>query len=281
MFKTLINVDELAQQIENPSWLLVDCRSDLADLEAGRNAYKKGHLPGAVFAHLDEDLSGEIIPGKTGRHPLSPPAKFLAILHKWGLNTGDQVIVYDDKGGGIAARLWWMLKAMGHESVALLNGGIQAWEAAGLGLSAEIPDRKPGNFVMNMQENVAVNVSEVEEKSRTASPLLIDARAAIRYRGEKEPIDPVAGHIPSAVSAPWMENLNPDKTFKSDAELRSRFEEVLQGVSPEDAISYCGSGVTACHNLLAMEHVGIRGVKLYPGSWSHWITDKNRGVEKN
>lgn len=280
MFSTLISVQELSQQIENPDYLTVDCRHELSDTEAGRNAYKAGHLPGAVFAHLDEDLSGEIIPGTTGRHPLAPPSKFLDVLRKWGLQKEHQVVVYDDKGGGIAARLWWMLRAVGHEAVAVLDGGIQAWEAAGLPLTDAPTLRTASDYEMHMQEGIAVNVKDVETKSRTGEPMLIDARAAVRYRGEQEPIDPVAGHIPTAVSAPWPENLNADKTMKSKAELKRRFEEVLNGTAPHDAVMYCGSGVTACHNLLAMEHAGISGVKLYPGSWSDWITDANRGVDK-
>ncbi|MDW3645894.1 MAG: sulfurtransferase [Bacteroidia bacterium] len=280
MYKTFISAYELAQHLDNPQWQVFDCRHELKDTEAGRNAYKVGHIPGAIFAHLDEDLSGPIDAPVTGRHPLPHPDKFLESLQNWGLNPDTQVVVYDDKGGGIAARLWWMLKAMGHEAVAVLDGGIQAWEASGGALSTDIPQASKGTIEIQMQEGVAVNVKEVEARSQSGQGLLIDARAGIRYRGEKEPIDPIAGHIPSAVSAPWMENLGEDKKIKSKEDISARFQEILGDTPIEESIVYCGSGVTACHNLLAMEYAGLSGARLYPGSWSHWITDKDRAIEK-
>ncbi|MEM6805123.1 MAG: sulfurtransferase [Bacteroidota bacterium] len=281
MYNTLISVKSLKEHLNRPDWQVFDCRHELKDVEAGRKAYASGHIPGALFAHMDDDLSGEIIPGTTGRHPLPAPDQFLETLQNWGLNEDTQVVVYDDKGGGLAARMWWMLKAMGHEQVAVLNGGLQAWEAAGHDLSTEIPQVPKGNISLNMQEGVAVNVKEVEEKSKSGQGILIDARAAMRYKGEMEPIDPVAGHIPRAISAPWMENLGEDKHFLSAAELKARFEGILGEHAPSESICYCGSGVTACHNLLAMEYAGLTGAKLYPGSWSHWITDAGREIEKS
>ncbi|MEL6251086.1 MAG: sulfurtransferase [Bacteroidota bacterium] len=280
MYTTFISTSDLASNLENPQWQVFDCRHELKDTEVGRNAYKAGHIPGALFAHLDEDLSGPIDAPVTGRHPLPHPDNFLKTLRNWGLNADTQVVVYDDKGGGIAARLWWMLKAMGHEAVAVLDGGIQAWEASGGQLSTDIPQPSEGSIEIKMQEGVAVNVKEVEERSQSGQGLLIDARANVRYRGEQEPIDPIAGHIPSAVSAPWMENLGEDKKVKSKEAIAARFQTILKDTPVEESIVYCGSGVTACHNLLAMEYAGLRGARLYPGSWSHWITDKDRAIAK-
>ncbi len=278
MFKTLITPDQLVGILDSDKLVIVDCRFSLADTFAGQEAYQEAHLPNAVYAHLDEDLSGEIIPGTTGRHPLPKVDTFSKQLSRWGIDADTQVVCYDDKGGAIASRLWWMLQWLGHEKVAVLEGGIQAWQAQNHPLTDEITQATARQFKANPQKGIVVDATFVEKAIESEEYLILDARAAERYRGEHEPIDPIAGHIATAISAPFTENWDKDKNFLSKKELQNRFEKLLDGQSPESCIVYCGSGVTACHNILAMRHAGMEMPILYAGSWSDWITKEGRKV---
>lgn len=274
-YSTLISPAEL--QILPPSSLvIIDCRFSLADTQEGRRAYQAGHIPGAQYAHLDDDLSGPIIPGQTGRHPLPSVEEATALFSRWGIREGVQVVAYDDKKGAIAARLWWMLRWLGHDQVAVLEGGWSAWLAAGGSISTDIPAPKTAIFVPQERAHWIVNAEQVDQIRQDETHHLIDSRAAARYRGEMEPIDPVAGHIPGAQNLPFPENWQPDGRMKSTAELQDRFADLVA----ERTVFYCGSGVTACHNLLAFAHAGLGDGRLYPGSWSDWITDESREVAK-
>ena len=278
MYQTLITVDQLATSLNSELIKIFDCRFSLADTEAGRNAYGEGHIPGAIYAHLDDDLSGEIIVGKTGRHPLPSIASITATFSKWGIDEKVQVVAYDDKGGMIASRLWWMLKWLGHNAVAVLDGGWQAWENSGHPVSTDTPSPQAKNFRPAHQAEMILPLQDIVKKSASGESLIIDARAAERYRGEVEPIDPVAGHIPAAVSAPFSMNLDENGYFLPADQLKARFQAFLGELPAEQAVCYCGSGVSGCHNLLAAAHAGITGIKLYPGSWSEWITDPQRPI---
>ncbi|HKY34707.1 MAG TPA: sulfurtransferase [Polyangiaceae bacterium] len=273
----LISVDSLAASLAEPSLVIVDCRASLQNPAAGQKAHAQSHLPRAVFADLLEDLSGPIQPGKTGRHPLPPLDAFVGRLRAWGIGNSSQVVVYDDAGGAFAARLWWMLRWLGHDAVALLDGGFQAWVAAGKPVTAEVTLRPVGDFTPEPRSRLLVGADELLQ---SASRKLFDARTPERFRGDVEPIDPVAGHIPGAENLPFVENLR-DGRFRPPAELRARFDAALSGTPPEDAVVYCGSGVTACHDVLAFAHAGLPLPRLYAGSWSEWITDATRPVAKD
>lgn len=273
MYRTLISTAELEKICGNANLptVIVDCRFSLADTNEGRHAYQQSHIPGAVYAHLDDDLSGEIILGKTGRHPLPSIEKLEQLCANWGIDSTTQVVAYDDKGGGIAARLWWMLRWLGHEQVAVLDGGWPKWVAENRPVDANIPTPKKTDFKANIQQNKWVDKAFVENNQSNPKYLLVDSRTKARYLGEEEPIDPIAGHIQSAINAPFPENLDENGQFKSKEALQERFEKLLGDLPPKHTTFYCGSGVTACHNLLAMEHAGLSGAKLYPGSWSEWL----------
>jgi len=282
MYTTLISAQQLAKIINKKNVVIMDCRSGgLGDKEAGRKAHQKSHLPKAQYAHLDEDLSGEIIKGKTGRHPLPSVQKMTDLFSKWGIDKSKQVIVYDDKSGAIASRLWWMLRWLGHDKVAVLDGGLSLWQKAKLPMNAKVFTPKKAIFKAKPNHDMWRSVEIVDLIKERPNYKLIDSRAAIRYRGEKEPIDPVAGHIPGAISAPFADNICKQKTLLPKQKLVERFEEILGDTPVEQAVFYCGSGVTACHNLLAMKHAGLGDAKLYVGSWSDWITDKKRGIGKS
>jgi thiosulfate/3-mercaptopyruvate sulfurtransferase len=293
-YTTLISTHELALHLGDPDWAILDCRFALADPERGRRDYTQAHLPGALYAHLNEDLAGPIVPGVTGRHPL-PTIEFAGQrFSKWGIDDRVQVVVYDDSGGGMAARLWWMLRWLGHEAVAVLDGDWRKWLNEGRAISGRAESRPARSFVPHPRPGLLVTTKEVEASLRGAHPStplrsaqdellvikLIDSRTVERYRGESETIDPIAGHIPGAISAPYPDNLNPDDTFRSQAELRARFTLLLEGTPPERTAFYCGSGVTAAQNILALKHAGMGDAKLYAGSWSEWITDSKRPLEK-
>lgn len=279
-YTTLISVQELRNHIDDPDWAIIDCRFSLEDAERGRHAYLNAHIPGAVYAHLNEDLSGQIIPGRTGRHPLPPQEKFIQTLSKWGIGPDVQVVAYDDKGGSMAARLWWMLRWVGHDAVAVLNGGWPQWQKNNYPARSGTEIRKPEIFIPKIRNDLLFRADDVLDIVNNSNFRLLDSRSADRYRGENETIDPVAGHIPGAVSAPFSENLNPDGCFLSQEELRARFLKLLDDVPPERTVFYCGSGVTAAHNLLALAHAGLGDARLYAGSWSEWITDPERPVAK-
>lgn len=276
-YTTLISTEALAEHLNDPAWVIVDCRFTLSDTEAGRRAYAAGHLPGARYAHLDEDLSGPR-DGRNGRHPLPDPAVFAQTLGRWGIDRDKQVVVYDDSFGSMAVRLWWMLRWMGHDAVALLDGGLPKWQREHRPLTSEVPVVRPTVFVPSLREDMRVDAQAVLEASRTGGRLILDARPEMRFTGEMEPIDPVAGHVPGAVNVPFDDNLDLGGTFLPPGELRAHYEALLAGRRPDQVILMCGSGVTACHDLLAMEVAGLGGAKLYPGSWSEWIADPGRPV---
>jgi thiosulfate/3-mercaptopyruvate sulfurtransferase len=270
----LIAPESLAR-LDSP--VILDCRFDLADPGKGRRLYAEGHLPGAGFADLDLDLSGPIGP-QTGRHPLPDPAALLRRLGDWGVDADTSVVVYDDLGGAFAARLWWLLRWLGHRDVRLLDGGIQAWSAAGGALTTEAPVREPRNFVPRIDADAWVSTPDLLRLLAEGRIQVIDARAPARFRGESEPIDPVAGHIPGAINLPLQGNLGEDGGFLPAPLLRERFLAAIGTRDPQEIAHSCGSGVNACHNLLAMEVAGLGGSRLYAGSWSEWIRSPERPV---
>jgi thiosulfate/3-mercaptopyruvate sulfurtransferase len=277
VFKTLIDVDSLRALLGGPHLCIVDCRFDLMHPEAGRRAYLEAHIPGARYADLNLDLSAPVGPS-TGRHPLPPPAVFAARVRELGIGNHTQVVAYDDANSSFAARLWWMLRWLGHDAVAVLDGGFKAWTAAGGAREAGEPAAAAEHFTARIRAESVVSTGEVERALRDGTALLVDARAAERFAGTVEPIDKVAGHVPGAVSHPFSVNLAADGRFLPGAELEKRWRERLAGALPETLIAMCGSGVTACHHLLSLEAAGLPGGRLYAGSWSEWISDSRRPV---
>jgi thiosulfate/3-mercaptopyruvate sulfurtransferase len=281
VYQPLIDAAELLQKLNDPSWAIVDCRFLLADSERGRQDYLKAHIPGAVYAHLNDDLSGEIIPGKTGRHPLPSPEAFARVLSAWGIDDTVQVVAYDDSNGSMAAaRLWWMLRWMGHDAVAVLDGGWKRWQQAGYPEASGAESRPARTFPPQMRGGLVVTADDVLAHAQQPGSRVIDVRAAERYRGSQETIDPVAGHIPGARNLPFTEMLEADGRFQPPERLRARFQQVLGETPPEQAIFYCGSGVTAAHALLGLAQAGLGDGRLYAGSWSEWIIDPNRPTAK-
>ncbi len=278
-YTTLISAANLAERLAAApdGVLLVDCRFDLAAPDAGEAAYKQGHIPGAHYLHLDRDLSGAKT-GKNGRHPLPDRAAFAARLQALGLNEGQQIVAYDAQGGPYGARLWWLARWLGHASVAVLDGGLQAWEAAGYSLDSNEPVTSEGDFKAHAPLAVTVDADAVLRNIGTRERLVIDARSADRYRGENETLDPVGGHIPGAANHFFKDNLAVDGRFRPAHDLRDAFVAVIGGRQPEQVVLQCGSGVTACHNALAMEIAGLHGAALYAGSWSEWTADPSRPV---
>lgn len=273
MYDTLIPTHTLADMLGDPALVIVDCRFDLADTGYGLRGYLEGHIPGAVYADLDHDLSGPPVTD-AGRHPLPTPAALTALFGRLGISRGKQVVAYDDAGGAYASRLWWLLKYMDHEAGALLDGGWQAWLAGGLPTREGRESNSPADFSGAPQRDLLVTAGEVPH-----SRLLVDSRTPDRYRGENETIDPIAGRIPGAVNYHYGRNLHPDGTFRSPKDLREQLTRLLSGSASEDAVFYCGSGVSACQNLLAQAYAGLPMGKLYAGSWSDWISDRTRPVE--
>ncbi|CAM2148085.1 putative 3-mercaptopyruvate sulfurtransferase [Pararobbsia alpina] len=278
-FTTLISAANLAERLQasKESVYVVDCRFDLADASAGERAYAQGHVPGAHYFHLDRDLSGAKT-GTNGRHPLPDRDALARHFGDRGLTNGVQVVAYDGLGGMYAARLWWLLRWLGHDSVAVLDGGVDAWTQAGMQLVTDVPVETPQLFNHGAPLAVTIDAAGVERNLKSLERIVVDARAADRYRGENETIDPVGGHIPGALNRPFKDNLSADGRFKPAHTLRDEFHTVLGQVPPERAIMQCGSGVTACHNLLAMEVAGLHGAALYGGSWSEWSSDPKRPV---
>ncbi len=277
MLTTLVSTADLAARLGDPALVVVDVRHDLASPERwGEERYAQGHLPGARFAHLDRDLSAAKT-GRNGRHPLPDAADAARVMGRLGIGGDSQVVAYDNGSGMFAVRLWWMLRWLGHDAVAVLDGGFDKWTREGRPVTPEVPVVVPQVFPLRRVAPV-LTVQELAGALPSGSLALVDARAAERYRGEVEPLDPVAGHIPGARNRPFAANLNPDLTFKPAAVLRAEFAELL-GTTPLDrVVHYCGSGVSACHNLLAMEIAGLPGTRLYPGSWSEWCADASRPV---
>ena len=273
---TLIDTATLAASLTDPTVVIIDCRFELAKPEAGELAYAEGHIPGAAYAHLDRDLSGPKT-GSNGRHPLPSPSILAATLGRLGIDATTQVIAYDQDNGMHASRLWWLLRWMGHEAVAVLDGGFAAWVADGHAMATGVEVHAARTFSGAANPDVTVDAAVVGALAGSSSARVIDARAPERYRGEIEPIDPVAGHIPGAVNYWFARNLDNGR-FRSAEALRAEFETLVSGVAMDQVVSYCGSGVTGCHNLLALEHAGLRGARLYPGSWSEWVSDPSRPV---
>ena len=282
-YQTLIGVDSLAELLGGPRLAVIDCRFDLMNLEAGKQAYLKAHIPGARYADLDRDLSAPVGPD-TGRHPLPSPEAFASRLGAMGIGDDTQVIAYDEVNGSFAARLWWMLRWLGHGAVAVLDGGFKAWTTRGGALESGQPAFRPEHFTPRIDANAVatpvLSTAELEHALRDSKTLLVDARAAERYAGTVEPIDSVAGHIPGAVNHPFTANLADDGRFLPAAELKRRWQERLANRDATNLVAMCGSGVTACHNLLSLEAAGLTGGKLYAGSWSEWIRDPRRPVAR-
>ena len=276
-YTTLLPAEILKGRLGDPGWVILDVRHDLFDLAAGRRAYEAGHVPGAQFASIDHDLSGAKT-GRNGRHPLPARDALVARFRAWGIGSDSQIVAYDAQGGQFAARLWWLARWLGHRRVAVLDGGWPAWLAAGGSTETVTTVRAPGNFSAGASLASVVTADELLAALDRTDRLLLDARMPERYRGEQEPIDPVAGHIPGALNRPWQHNLAPDQRFKSPAELKADFTALLVGRPSSAATHQCGSGVTACHNVLAMEVAGLPGSALYAGSWSEWIAEPARPI---
>jgi thiosulfate/3-mercaptopyruvate sulfurtransferase len=277
MFTTLISTGELAARLGDPSLLICDVRHDLGKPDGwGEDQYRAGHVPGAVFVHLDRDLSAAKT-GTNGRHPLPTPEAAAAVFGRLGIATGRQVVAYDQGPGMFAARLWWMLRWLGFESAAVLDGGFAKWKAEGHPVTTKAAAPTPAAFAIR-RVLPTVSATGIMASLPRTTLVVLDARAPERFRGDTEPLDPVAGHIPGARNRPYTRNLDADGTFKHPAFLRAEFESVLDGASSDLVVHQCGSGVTACHNMLAMEIAGFPPTRLYPGSWSEWCADPSRPV---
>ena len=277
MFTTLISVTELDSLLkaDGSAVVVLDCRFYLTSVEQGPEVYREGHIPGAGYLNLDHDLSSPITP-QSGRHPLPDFDQLIETFRLKGVSQATQVVVYDDCGGAMASRAWWLLRLLGHEAVAVLDGGYPAWIAAGLNVSDQLPQPRPGNLTGTADSMMLLPLEQVAAFAEVG--MLVDARTPERFRGEQEPIDPIAGHIPGAVNRPLQLNLTADGLFKPAEVLQQEWLSLLGDYQPQQVAHYCGSGVTACHNMLSMEHAGLQGSKVYPGSWSEWICDPQRPV---
>ena len=276
----LITPSALKEQVENPRWVIFDCRHDLADVTQGQRLYEEGHVPGAFFAAVETALSGPRT-GRNGRHPLPSPDALADFLNQHGVTPETRIVAYDDVGGQYSARLWWLARWIGLSEVMVLDGGWPKWVAEGLPVTRAVPPARPrGSVVPRPNETLVCSSAELLAGLVTGEMLVLDARAPERYRGEVEPLDPVAGRIPAARNRFFKANLHPDLILRSSAELRREFETLLAGISPEQVVHQCGSGITACANLLAMERAGLTGSRLYAGSWSEWVSDPSRPVER-
>jgi len=278
MYTTLISTADLAERLDAPGLVLIDVRHELSQPDWGEAQYRAGHLPGAIFLHLDRDLSAPKT-GTNGRHPLLAPEAYAKVFGRAGIDDTTEVIAYDQNQGTYAARLWWMLRWLGHDAVAVLDGGFDKWRREAHPVSTEVP-RLPVRKFIPRPRRITVDAAGVQANLDTKALLVVDARGAERFRGDVEPLDPVAGHIPGAVNRPFTKNLHTDGTFKAPAALRTEYLAMLQGRSADTIVHQCGSGVTACHNLLAMEIAGLGGARLYPGSWSEWCADPARPVAR-
>lgn len=275
-FDTLISTADLSQRLHDPGWIVFDCRHNLSDPEAGHRAYLEGHIPEAHFLHLDRDLSGPAT-GRNGRHPLPDPERFAARLAGLGLGPETQAVAYDDAGGIFASRLWWMLRWLGHARAAVLDGGLQKWIREEHPVTHALPVTRPGSFRPRVRGN-PVRASDLLPRLGSPELLILDARSPERFRGIGETLDPVGGHIPGAVNRFFRDNLDRSGTFKPPEALREAYLSLLGDRGPGAVVHQCGSGVTACHNLLAMEVAGLSGSHLYPGSWSEWCADPARPI---
>lgn len=273
----LISAAELAARLDDPRWRIIDCRFDLKQPEVGEAVYREGHIPGALYAHLERDLSGPVTQA-SGRHPLPDPQQLRETLSAWGVDRDTRVICYDAQANAYAARLWWLLRWLGHERVAVLDGGLRAWRSCDYPLDAAPPRVSPRLFTGTPRADMAVTTQELVARIENKRLCLIDARTPERFAGEKEPIDAVAGHIPGARNLPYQTNLDSGDCYLPPEALKKMYARLLDEYSPEQCVVMCGSGVTACHSLLALELAGMSGAKLYAGSWSEWIRDPQRKV---
>jgi len=278
-FSTLIDGQTLSAHLEDPGFTVVDCRYNVQDPEWGAREYQKWHIPGAVFASVDDDLSGPKT-GTNGRHPLPDPGRLTETLGRLGIDNRTQVVVYDQDAGMYASRLWWLLRWLGHDACALLDGGFAKWAAEGRGVRSGTEVRAPRRFSGTPRPNQFVTAGDVGRAMAEGGHLLVDARAPERFRGDVEPVDKVAGRIAGAANLPYQSLVGDTGTLHPPSEIRERARQVFGDVPPERVICYCGSGVTACLDLLAFEHAGVTGVKLYPGSWSEWLSDPDRRIER-
>lgn len=277
-YKTLISATDLSNNLNNTNWVVVDCRFWNQDQNQAVSEYAQEHIPSAVYAHLDTDLSGPVIPKQTGRHPLPEVEVFAGTLSHWGIDEISQVVVYDEYGGAIAGRLWWMLNWLGHEAVAVLDGGYPAWKQGGHPIQTGEIKVKKRTFIPNANSGIVVNIDQLLAMRKSSANLIVDSRAEERYRGENETLDHTAGHIPGALNSFYQNNYDEDGLFLSESKLKVKFNSLINETSPDNTVFYCGSGVTANINILAMVHAGLGMPKLYPGSWSEWIADPKRPI---
>jgi thiosulfate/3-mercaptopyruvate sulfurtransferase len=276
-YTTIISSIDLNTHLNDNDWVIIDCRFSLADTEAGFKAYRHGHIPNARYAHLDKDLSSNIT-DFTGRHPLPNFSQLVKKLGEWGIDNNSQIVVYDDASGAFAGRLWWLLRYIGHNKVAVLDGGYKHWQKLSFPVITTLPTIKPSIFRAYPEENPGLTALDLQNSLARKAICLIDARTPERFCGKQEPIDTVAGHIPGAINRPFQSNLDSKGFFLSAEVLRNQFKTLIGDKYPAQVVHMCGSGVTACHNLLAMEVAGLSGSKLYEGSWSEWIRNKNRAI---
>ncbi len=274
---TVVSAQELAEHLDDPHWRIVDCRFDLNQPDAGEAAYNEGHIPGALYAHLDRDLSGPVTPGG-GRHPLPDPVRLTKTLGSWGIGPDTQVVCYDAQANAYAARLWWLLRWLGHRKVAVLDGGFECWEAERRPLGRKTPAYTPAEFRGRPHASMVASTAELETLLTAPTCRLIDVRAPERFSGEKEPIDTCAGHIPGAINLPYQINLDSSDCYLPPEALKKMYGRVLDEAPIEHCVLMCGSGVTACQTLVALELADLSGAKLYAGSWSEWIRDPTRPV---
>ncbi len=276
-YQSLITCEQLAAHVEDPGWVIFDCRFSLHDPAMGAQAYRFGHIANARYADLEKDLSGQVT-ALTGRHPLPNLALLSKKLGHWGVANSKQVVLYDDAGGVFASRFWWLFRLLGHDPVAVLNGGLDEWKRQRRALTTAIPIVRPASFRAYYDDTSLVTALQLENLLAAKSIRLIDARVAERFTGQVEPLDTVAGHVPGAVNHPFTDNLDANKCFLPKVKLSEQFRSLLAETPSEQVVHMCGSGVTACHNMLAMEYCQLRGSRLYAGSWSEWIRDPNRPV---
>ncbi|MEE8387108.1 MAG: sulfurtransferase [Acidiferrobacterales bacterium] len=276
-YTTVISAGNLNAHYDDNNWVVVDCRFTLTDSEAGRRAYEAGHIPGARYLHLDDDLAAPVT-RNTGRHPLPDPDVLAKKLGELGIGNNTQVIAYDDFFGAMASRLWWLLRWLGHDKVALLDGGLPAWTRNKLLLTADATTYPQKEFIPHLRSELVIDRPAMEAVVDSGDNVIIDARAEERFTGKVEPLDKVAGHIPGAINLPFDHNLDIDGTFMSKDEMAELYKALVGGKDASQVVMMCGSGVTACHNLVAMEIAGLKGARLYAGSWSEWITDTDRPV---
>ncbi|MGB9673688.1 MAG: sulfurtransferase [Anaerolineales bacterium] len=282
-FTTLISPSELMGHLQDENWAILDTRFTLGDPERGQMDYYRAHIPHAIYVHPEKDMSGPIIPGKTGRHPLLPLEDTTNLFSRLGIDQDVQVVIYDDwnaAAGAVAARLWWMLRWLGHTRVAVLDGGWNAWLAHNYPTTPEITTRQPRQFTPQLHLEIYASMADTKAALLYPSWQVVDSRTADRYRGENETIDPIAGRIPGALNLPYLENCLPDGRFKPKEEIRSQFKRVLGDTPASKTIFYCGSGLTSALNVLAMVYAGLGNARLYVGSWSEWITDPNNPIDR-